>query len=196
VRDYKPRARETKRKPAGGTLIGIFIGLVLGLALAAGLALYMTNAPVPFVTRADKARPAPTQADRALAETARNTDSKSGGDAAKPRFDFYKILPGQEVPVTEKELRAAAKAPDKSGAPRDVYFIQAGAFQNPADADNLKARLALAGLLANVEPANLPDKGTWYRVRLGPFTQLDEINRVRAALAQNGVDASLVKIKN
>jgi cell division protein FtsN len=195
MRDYKPRARETKRKPSGGTLIGIFIGLVLGLALAAGLALYMTNAPVPFVTRADKARATPPQADRALAESARTTESK-GGDASKPRFDFYKILPGQEVPVTEKELRAAAKAPDKSGAPRDLYFVQAGSFQNPADADNLKARLALAGLVASVEPANLPDKGIWYRVRLGPYTELEEINRVRATLAQNGVEASLVKIKN
>jgi cell division protein FtsN len=194
MRDYKPRARETKRKPSGGTLIGIFIGLVLGLAVAAGLALYMTNAPVPFVTRADKARATPPQADRALAETARTTESKA--TEAKPRFDFYKILPGQEVPVTEKELRAAAKSPDKAGTPKDLYFVQAGSFQNPADADNLKARLALAGLVASVEPANLPDKGIWYRVRLGPFTQLDEINRVRATLAQNGVDASLVRIKN
>jgi cell division protein FtsN len=194
MRDYKPRAREAKRRPSGGTLIGIFIGLILGLALAAGLALYMTNAPVPFVTRADKARSATPQADRALAETARSAESKAA-DPARPRFDFYKILPGQEVPVTDKELRAAAKSPDKSGA-RDLYFVQAGSFQNPADADNLKARLALAGLVASVEPANLPDKGIWYRVRLGPFTQLDEINRVRATLAQNGVDASLVKIKN
>jgi len=195
MRDYKPRARDTKRRPSGGTLVGIFIGLVLGLAAAAGLALYMTNAPVPFLTRADKARPATPPADRALAETARSTESKAG-EPAKPRFDFYKILPGQEVPVTEKELRAAAKAPDRPGAPKDLYFVQAGSFQNPADADNLKARLALAGLVASVEPANLPDKGVWYRVRLGPFTQLDEINRVRAALAQNGVDASLVRIKN
>ncbi|HTO50043.1 MAG TPA: SPOR domain-containing protein [Burkholderiales bacterium] len=194
MRDYKPRTRETKRKPSGGTLIGIFIGLVLGLALAAGLALYMTNAPVPFVTRADKARATPPQADRALAETARSTDAKAG-DASKPRFDFYKILPGQEVPVTENELRAAAKSPDKAAA-KDLYFVQAGAFQNPADADNLKARLALAGLVASVEPANLPDKGIWYRVRLGPYTQLDEINRVRATLAQNGIDASLVRMKN
>jgi cell division protein FtsN len=52
------------------------------------------------------------------------------------------------------------------------------------------------GLQASVEPANLPDKGTWYRVRLGPYTQLDEINRVRQTLAQNAIDASLVKIKN
>jgi cell division protein FtsN len=194
MRDYKPRARDAKRKPSGGTLIGIFIGLVLGLALAAALALYMTNAPVPFVTRADKARATAPQADRALAETARSADAKAG-DSSKPRFDFYKILPGQEVPVTEKELRAAAKSPDKAAA-KDLYFVQAGAFQNPADADNLKARLALAGLVASVEPANLPDKGIWYRVRLGPYTQLDEINRVRATLAQNGIDASLVRIKN
>ena len=194
MKDYKPRAREAKRRPSGGTLIGIFIGLILGLALAAGLALYMTNVPVPFVTRVDKARATAPQADRALAETARSGESKAAD--AKPRFDFYKILPGQEVPVTEKELRAAAKSPDKSGAPKDLYFVQAGSFQNPADADNLKARLALAGLVASVEPANLPDKGIWYRVRLGPFTQLDEINRIRATLAQNGVDASLVKIKN
>ncbi len=195
MRDYKPRARDTKRRTSGGTLIGVFIGLALGLAIAAGVALYMTNAPVPFVTRADKARSSPPQADRQLAETVRSAESKSG-EAAKPRFDFYRILPGQEVPVTEKELRAAAKVPDKSGASKDVYFVQAGAFQNPADADNLKARLALTGLMASVEPATLPDKGTWYRVRLGPFTELDEINRVRSTLAQNGVDASLVRIKN
>jgi cell division protein FtsN len=46
-----------------------------------------------------------------------------------------------------------------------------------------------------VEPANLPDKGTWYRVRLGPYTKVEEINKVRAALSQNGIEASLVKIK-
>jgi len=47
---------------------------------------------------------------------------------------------------------------------------------------------------ANVEPANLAEKGVWYRVRLGPYTRVDEINRVRQQLTQNGVDASLVKI--
>ena len=114
MRDYKPRAREKKRRPSGGTLIGIFIGLVLGLALAAGLALYMTNAPVPFVTRADKARGTPPQADRALAETARSAESKSG-DAAKPRFDFYKILPGQEVPVTREGAARGGQAARQVG---------------------------------------------------------------------------------
>jgi cell division protein FtsN len=191
VKDYKPRPREKKRKPVGGTLLGIFIGLVLGLAIATAAAIYVTNAPVPFVNKTQQQRAATPQADQKLAEAAK------AGAAEKPKFDFYKILPGQEEPVTDRELKsAAAKQAEKSGAPRDLYFVQAGAFQNPADADNLKARLALMGLQASVEPANLPDKGTWYRVRLGPYTQLDEINRVRQTLAQNAIDASLVKIKN
>jgi cell division protein FtsN len=49
---------------------------------------------------------------------------------------------------------------------------------------------------ASVEPANLAEKGVWYRVRLGPFTRIDEINRLRQQLAQNGVEASLVRIKD
>jgi len=191
VRDYKPRPREKKRKPVGGTLLGIFIGLVLGLAIATAAAIYVTNAPVPFVNKTQQQRATTPQADQKLADAAK------AGAAEKPKFDFYKILPGQEEPVTDRDLKsAAAKQAEKPGAPRDLYFVQAGAFQNPADADNLKARLALMGLQASVEPANLPDKGTWYRVRLGPYTQLDEINRVRQTLAQNAIDASLVKIKN
>jgi cell division protein FtsN len=90
-------------------------------------------------------------------------------------------------------LREAAKQP---GASKDVYFIQAGSFQNPADADSVKARLALMGLEATVEPADLAEKGVWYRVRLGPFKRIEEINRIRQQLAQNGVDASLVRVKD
>jgi len=77
-----------------------------------------------------------------------------------------------------------------------MYFIQAGSFQNPADADSVKARLALLGMEASVEPADLAEKGVWYRVRLGPFKRLDEINRIRQQLVQNGVDASLIRIKD
>ena len=116
--------------------------------------------------------------------------------AEKPKFDFYRILPGSEEPVTDKELRERLRAArSQQDAGKDVYFIQAGSFQNPADADNQKARLAILGFESSVEPANLPDKGTWYRVRLGPYRKVEEINKVRQALAQNSIEANLVKIK-
>jgi len=94
--------------------------------------------------------------------------------------------------VTEQQIKQAAKP----GAPAENYLLQVGSFQNPADADNLKARLALIGVEVGVEPIDLADKGTWYRVRIGPYTKVEEINRLRQTLAQNGIEATLVKIKD
>ena len=76
---------------------------------------------------------------------------------------------------------------------RETFLLQAGAFQNPAEADNVKAKLALLGLESNIETVDLPDKGTWYRVRLGPYRSLTEVNHIRAQLAQSGIDVSLVR---
>ena len=189
--------RRTRRRAEGGFLLGISVGVLIGLAVALGIAFYLNKAPVPFLTAK------PTKADKEQASGKPpaiaglpGTTSVPTAAVDKPKFDFYKILPGQEEPVSEKELRERSRqARSQQEASKDVYFIQAGSFQNPADADNQKARLAILGYESSVEPANLPDKGTWYRVRLGPYTKVEEINRVRQALAQNGIDASLIKIK-
>jgi cell division protein FtsN len=184
----------TRGRSGGGFLLGVFVGLMVGLTVALGIAFYLNRTQIPFVT----AKPRPAEKDaKAPAIAGMPQGTTPSVTAEKPKFDFYKILPGNEETVTEKDLRAA-RAAAKSGqqnVSKDVYFIQAGSFQNPADADNQKARLAILGFESSVEPANLPDKGTWYRVRLGPYTKVDEINRVRASLAQSGIDASLVKIK-
>ena len=182
-------------RSGGGFLLGMFVGLLVGLAAALAVAFYLNKTPIPFLS-ASKARPA--EKDAKLPPIAGMPQGTPAGTPEKPKFDFYKILPGSEEPVSEKELQARAAAARKGGQQelsKDVYFIQAGSFQNPADADNQKARLAILGFESSVEPANLPDKGTWYRVRMGPYTKVDEINRVRQSLAQNGIEASLVKIK-
>lgn len=197
-----------RSKSGGGFLLGVFIGLIIGLGAAIGVAFYLNKAPVPFVTKAKP--PATKEADGkapAVAalppgSTPAAKDASPPAKAAeKPRFDFYKILPGGEEPVSDKELKGmkAAAKEAKGAAPEalaDTYFLQAGSFQNPADADNQKARIAILGLESNVEPSVLPDKGTWYRVRLGPYRRLDEINKTRATLAQNGIEANLVKVKD
>jgi cell division protein FtsN len=186
----KTRSPATRKSSSGGFLLGMFVGLLAGLAVALGIAFYLNKTPIPFLT----AKPKPAEKDVAGAKPPAIAGLPQGSPAEKPKFDFYRILPGAEEPVSEKELRERAKRGQQDAA-KDVYFIQAGSFQNPADADNQKARLAILGFDSSVEPTNLPDKGTWYRVRLGPFTKVDEINKVRQALAQNGVDANLVKIK-
>jgi cell division protein FtsN len=184
----------TRKRSSGGFLLGMFVGLFVGLTVSLMVAFYLNKTPIPFVT-AKK----PPEKNGAAAKPPAIAGLPSGAPAAapeKPKFDFYKILPGQEETVSDKELRERMRtARSQQESPKDVYFIQAGSFQNPADADNQKARLAILGFESSVEPANLPDKGTWYRVRLGPYNKLDEINRIRQALAQNNIDASLVKIK-
>ena len=189
-------APATRKRSAGGFLFGLFTGVVIGLAVSLGIAFYLNKSPVPLLI----SKPKPPEKDSgkppAIAGLPQTASTPTAAPE-KPKFDFYKILPGAEEPVTERELRERMRS-GKGGqqdASKDVYFIQAGSFQNPADADNQKARLAILGFESSVEPANLPDKGTWYRVRLGPYAKLDEINRIRQSLASSGIEASLVKVK-
>src|ERR1039458_4566591 len=148
----------------------------------------MTSSRMPSTTRRPQPDKSAADRGRALAKP----DERTTQQVEKPRFEFYKILPGAEEPVTEQQIKQASKP----GAPVENYLLQVGAFQNPADADNLKARLALLGVEAGVEPINLAEKGTWYRVRVGPYSKVEEINRLRQTLAQNGIEASLVKIRD
>jgi cell division protein FtsN len=190
-------------RSGGGFLLGMFIGLIIGLGIAFGVVLYINKTPLPFLGKpkppAD-AKSAKDGAEPGKAVAGMPQGGAKGADKDRPKFDFYKILPGGEEPVSEKELKEAAKAaakgqPGQPEAARGIYFIQAGSFQNPADADNQKAKIAILGFESSVEPTILPDKGTWYRVRLGPYTSLEDLNRVRRVLSQNGIDASLVKLK-
>jgi len=202
ARPANARRAASPGRSGGSLLLGIFIGLVLGLAIALGVAFYLNKTPLPFL---GKAKPAATK-DGKEAEPAKAPAvagmPQAGAKGDRPKYDFYKILPGNEEPVSEKELKDMAKSAGKGAQPgqadagKEVFFIQAGSFQNPADADNQKAKIAILGFESSVEPTSLPDKGTWYRVRLGPYTALDELNRVRKVLSQNGIEASLVKVKD
>ncbi len=189
----------SRKRAGGGFLLGMFVGVGIGLVVSLMIAFYLNRTQMPFMMSKPKATEKEGAAPAKPPAIAGLPQGSSVSPGEKPKFDFYKILPGQEEQVTERELRerlrAARASPGQQDAGKDVYFIQAGSFQNPADADNQKARLAILGFESSVEPANLPDKGTWYRVRMGPYTKVEDINRIRQALAQNGIDASLVKIK-
>ncbi len=209
----KPRTNSTFRIPAwpspptrqrGGTLLGMFIGLILGLALAAGVAYYLSKGGALSSGK-------PAAAAKSGEGGADRTDQSATASAEKGRFDFYKILPAGEDPrVRQPDVRSAEKMPEvtqekpqekpqekqlaKAGpAAGDRFFLQAGAFQSPADAENQKARLALAGWEAQIQAATLPDRTTWYRVRVGPYVGVDEMNRNRSELAKHGFEVSVIK---
>jgi len=213
-RDLKSRTSQPAPKHSrGGTLIGMFIGLVLGVAIAAGVVWYMNKSPVPFLNKGqpaprNDAPPAaltgpagkPAQAPQPVA-----LPGKPGDPVPEKRFQFYDILPGKADAVPNKPAaenpKAAAESKDgkKEEARKDEgkeskqpLFLQAGSFGQAQDADNLKANLALMGVEATVQQVMVQDK-TFYRVRLGPYQRIEEINKLRADLARAGIDAALVK---
>ena len=194
-RDYKTHTNSSIFAKSKSTLLlGVLIGYALGLLSAIGTWMYINQAPSPFISQ-DKvaesaaAKSAVTQTERPAQSSGMEAKPANAPDA-KPRFEFYKILPDAEEPVPEHQIKQAAQRTSS----QDKYFLQAGSFQNADDADNLKAKLAMLGVEASVQAANLPEKGTWHRVRVGPFSSVADSNRVRASLQQSGVQSSLVKI--
>ena len=71
--------------------------------------------------------------------------------------------------------------------------MQAGAFRTQADADAQRAKLAMMGVAATVAERR-SELGTLYRVRIGPFTEVEAMNRARTRLSDNGVDAAVVRV--
>ena len=183
---------------------GILVGLVVGVGLAAGLTWYLMKSSSPFLQKeqmtvnppVDVAKPA------APAETAKpglkSLKAAPGDTSGKPRFEFYKVLTDkQDATVTvpakraDKPKTADTKTVDtKPAAAYEPHLLQVGSFPKADDAEKLKAKLALLGVEASIQSATIPDKGVWYRVRLGPYKNAEELSSARSFLKQNGVDAT------
>ena len=209
-RDMKPRKRSntSRRKSGGGTLIGLFVGLVIGVLVAAGVVWYIHKTPVPFSNKTPpSAPPAPQQQQQGTPPAPLALPGKPGDpvpqSSDKPRFDFYKILPGNSEAIPDPkpaegksgEPKQADGTKGKDGteaALKEPVYLQTGSFQNASDADNQKAKLAMMGAEATIHQVMLQDK-VWYRVRLGPFRKVEDVNAMRAELARQGIDANVVK---
>ena len=186
------------RRIRGGTMLGILLGFVLGLAVAAAIAYVLNKTPNPFDHKSPKSEVVSPRLSSVEKEAARPGE--------RPRFDFSKILPGTEERKAQKDETAGA-APEAPAAANPAtgqrpqtpdqaagkFFLQAGAFQNAADAEDQRAQLALMGIEAVLQPVNVPDKGTINRVRLGPYQSAEEMNQVKADLLKRGVATAVIR---
>ena len=177
------------RHQLGSTALGFVLGLVIGLGIAVAVALYITNAPVPFL---NKVKPA-----------SENVNPAAGGQLPDPNKPLQITPRGPDTTATPKldaatDPKAAPPPPEKGVAaiPDDGsrYLLQAGAFKAADDADAMRARLALLGFDAKIIPRD-QDGQTLYRVRLGPYGNIEDVNRMRKTMAENGIDVQLIKVR-
>ncbi len=180
-------------------LIGVFIGRAPGPVPGAGGGAVSEQDASPFAAREPKQKETPAAKEQLPAGTARSgppaglpqaaakpAEPKEPKEEAKPRFDFYRSCRASKSRPTHRDTKRAG--------PREVTYLQAGAFQKSSDADNLKARLALAGLEAQIQTATLSDNSVWHRVRLGPYATAPELDRARAVLRENKIEPSVIKL--
>ena len=183
----------------GGTLLGVALGLLIGVLVSFGVVWYLNKTPLPFVDRVAKPEPKENAAAPTGAQTPTALPGKPGDKPMERKFDFYEILEGKKSATPGGPAPAAPVAPpappQAAATTNQGLFLQVGAFQKIADAENLKARLAMQGFEATILEADVPEKGTLHRVRIGPYANPEEMNRARSQLSQNGIPATVVRIK-
>ena len=252
---------QARRNSGNGTpgWVWLIAGLVLGAAaffIVPGLMKkdgdgFFRPQPNPDALPAQVAD-ADGNADGIAPETSTTTsqsDAKADDSAAKEtQYDFYTLLPGKEVQMSDAELAASARAEQASAArakkaaaaaaassdggnPTPIvetpatapasaatttaaattstattasasastasasdarYILQAGAFGASGDAESTKAKIALLGLSARVESAQIGAK-TVYRVRMGPYGSASELAEAKQKLASGGLPAMAIK---
>lgn len=197
-RDYKPSPERSKNTSKGNPLFtGLLIGILMGVAASLGVVMFIKGGESPFAQQTSNEitkSVSEKMQDKAIADQA-NADAaaQAGADGTQNRFDFYTILPGTESKVSaEEEIKIKDDAPEP--ALQISYYLQVGAFQTGEEADNMKAKLALQGFEAVVQTATTADKAIWHRVRVGPLTNLDQINKTKNDLLKNGFKADLIKV--
>jgi cell division protein FtsN len=192
-RDYKHRrkSRAKKSKPARGWLwfvAGLLVGVV-GTLFAEFQEIVSTEGVVKAVREATR-----SDAPKASAKSTKKAAEKK---TKRPRFEFYTMLPEMEVAVPENELTRAGASTGRQPEDEGVtYVLQVGSFRKLAQADRLKAELALIGVPTQIQTVSIEGDGKWHRVRVGPFANLQALNEARSELQSNGLKVMVLKVRS
>ena len=142
--------------------------------------------PREIVTPTQPAAPAPAPAQQPKAPPPDALQELIGTLKDKPAPKTPAAAPAQQAKADVKEAKADA-ASDKW-----IYYLQAGAFHDMSDAESTRGKLALLGFEAAISDRST-DAGVLHRVRVGPFNQLEAMNRARTKLSENGIDVAVVR---
>jgi cell division protein FtsN len=187
----------------GATLL--FAALLIYLAMILPLAQQKSQLPqsIPWyhggtgATANGQSSVRPVVKKPAVKKTAPKATTKA--EETKVRFEFYNILPKSEVIIPQpKTIGPKAKPVVKTPLPIATgnnanQLLQVGSFRSAADADRLRARLALLGLNPKINSVQIDGQQTWHRVQLGPFANQQQLADTQAILSLAKVNSLLIR---
>lgn len=199
------KGRQAVRNGGWPAWLLVLIGIIIG-AIGMGIVNHTGHMPI-------------SRSDNAPQPAADTSQSDNGAGIAanaqqKPRYDFYSVLPEKEVVIPDAQIDAQAKAEQQAqqsstGATQgnatgsnsqatttandgNHYLLQVGSFPSASDAEALKAKLALQGFRAEIQPVTINGQ-TWNRVRLGPYSSASALETAKNKLESAGIHAIALK---
>lgn len=187
ARDYKRRDR---RAGDFGRMREFAMGALVGIVLAGASSVYIMGNRQHDAAMAREKAEAPRPDPHRKAPDSEGAATAASGE----KYDFYEMLPNFEVVVPEKDKDVKRDLPAAARIERPgVYVLQAGSYRNEADADRVRTQLAMQGIEAKVQRVAV-DADVWHRVRIGPISKLDDLNRLRKQLQAADVDALVIRV--
>jgi len=185
-RDFKRTSRR------GGVQLGLskefFAGLGIGLAVAVAVFFWQSRALTAAQAAAESlARPEPRAAVKSVA--ADETEEARS-------YDFYAMLPSQEVVVPEVGKETPAEPLPNSPIVRPGnYVLQLGAYRELAEAERLQTKLSRLSISASLQRIAI-DADVFHRVRIGPVSNLESLNKTRARLRAADIDVVVIRVSD
>lgn len=183
-RDYKHSRRNSSSGSGLSGVAGFVLGLAFGLTVAVGVYLY-DRRPESRVVRETP----PMTSD----DGPSNSKPAPASQEPETQFDFYEMLPKFEVVIPEKDGTSTAAGAAASVQKPGAYILQAGSFRKMADADRVRALIALQGVESKIQKVTI-DNDTWHRVRIGPITNLQKLDETRSKLRQAQIEALVIRV--
>jgi len=197
VSNRRLTARDYKGVRRGGLVLGRWrdLGLGFGAGLLVALVIYVSDhrAAQGALESAVPAAPTPHHGAGRAAGAPGADAAGDSADTAADKYDFYEGLPKFEMVVPEKERGTRVDAAARVDRP-GTYFLQAGSYRNVEDANRVQAQLARQNITANVQRVAL-DADVWYRIRIGPIKDLNQLNRLRQQLQAAEIVTLVIRVE-
>lgn len=190
-KDYKNVAeRKLPATPGSGNALPFLTGLATGLLVAIIVYIHEHN-PVEVMTSPLVETVPVTGKTEEQPASEENAETES---LPEPTFEFYTILPSKEVNISEWETRDDENASVTSQEP-SMYILQVGSFSHYDAADEVKAKLGMLGITADIQRVVINGQDIRHRVRIGPYKNIDKLQEARERLLANNLDFVLLKLK-